>query len=566
MKLLNELPPAAHKGELVCFDVETFGQPDGKIHRPTGTFACLSINLERDPDTVYQIYDSHDVKKVLLTAKTGTWVFHNALYDLRQMMRYTEIQHRFIWDIMLVEQSLYGGYYTYFNLKDMSRRWLDEIVDKETREHFSTATAMTPEMKKYAARDVVLTIRIAIKQRTEFEETNRLNTYHQIDEPMIWPILDMKGVRIDVGSWTKAVAEFDCEAKRLESELGFNVYSPLQVRKALAKAGLHLNSTGAEILAEFADRPIVEGILKARMYRKAVSTYGLSWLEENVEEDGCVYSSWHITGASMTGRMSSSDPNLQNIPARKMPIYRKFFIPDPKTVLTVEDVTQQEPCILGYESKDPALIEAIKSKEDLHQRIADAIHKDRKIGKAINLGISYGMTAPGLAARTGMKEEEAESIINQYFARFRGVFSWISERRNFAYQNGYVQTASGRRSHINPYDSQWQNNAINSPIQGGAADFTKVWVRGYWEECQHGLPYELRLIVHDEQVKNPHRSILVETNQASARGFEKAAETLFPGIPFRYDRKVGTSWAAKDDKEEALDEKALLLEDLGYEA
>jgi DNA polymerase I len=553
-KLIAGIPPEAHKNEFVAMDVETFGQEKGKIHRPTGTFACLSIALERDPDTRYQIYDHADVAKVLDASKKGTWVFHNALYDLRQLGRFDNIQPRFIWDIMLVEQSLYGGYYTYFNLKDMSRRYLDLIVNKETRDYFSDLTYMTKEMKEYAADDATDTVRIAVKQREEFGDTNRLDVYTRIDEPMIWPILDMKGVRVDVGAWTTAVEEFQTKADQLQDELGFNVYSGPQVIKALGKHGLHVRSTGAEVLKPYANDELVSKILETRMYRKAVSTYGLKWLEENVEADGLVYPSWHITGAN-TGRMSSSNPNGQNIPARKLPVYRSFFVPSDGAVMTIEDVTQQEPCILGYESQDPTLLEAIRKGEDLHQAIADAIHQPRHIGKAINLGIGYGLTPQGMSDRLDMELEECEHIINAYFTRFRGVFGWISGERSFASAHGYVETASKRRVYVNQYDSQWQNNAINSPIQGGAADFTKVWIHRYWQGCRsEGIPYSLCLIVHDEIVKDTQRYILKETNKISDWAFHEAAESLYKGVPFRYEREIGKSWAAKGNEEERYDD------------
>lgn len=552
MKLIAGLPPEAKRGEMVAMDVETFGQEDGKVHRPTGTFACLSIAYERNPDEVYQIYDQADIRKVLSAAKQGVWVFHNATYDLMQLRRFAPIKPRFIWDIMLVEQSLFGGYYTFFNLKDMSRRWLDIVVEKETRKEFSGSTEMTPKMKKYAADDAKDTLLIAIKQKAEYEGTSRLNTYNRIDEPMIWPILDMKGTPVDVGAWKAALVDFERQAHELEDALGFNVYSPVQVRKALASAGLHVRDTGEATLKAYAEYDIIQNILMARRYRKAVSTYGTKWLEEHVEADGKVYPSWHITGASMTGRMSSSNPNGQNIPARKLPIYRTFFVPSPGHVMSIEDVTQQEPCILAHESRDPVLLEAVRRGEDLHQAIADAIHQPRAIGKAINLGIGYGLTPQGLAARVeGIDEQEADRIVTAYFSRFRGVFSWIASNRSFAHANGYVTTVSGRRSYINPYDNQWQNNAINSPIQGGAADFTKMWVRNYWEECQSGLPYSLCLIIHDEGVKDIPKEVLRETNAASDGAFKRTAETLFPDVPFRFGRELGRSWAAKNSVEEA---------------
>ena len=564
MKILNEIPVDIKKGQMVSLDCEFFGQEKEKLHRPHGTFACISVAVE-GRDDVYQLYDTHDLKKLFLSMKPGYWVGHNMLYDLKQLMKFTEIRPRTVWDTMLVEQSMYGGYYQHFGLKDLVRRYKGEVMSKEVRDEFHEATEMSPDMQKYAAKDALYTLDVAMTQRHLHEGTPGFAAYRDVDEKMIWPILDMQGARIDVGAWAAAVDEFESTATKLQDELGFNVMSGPQVLKALGKSGIHLLNTKAETLLEYTGTPIIDAILKTRMYRKAASTYGTKWLEKNVEADGKVYSSWHITGAE-TGRMSSANPNLQNIPSRKMPIYRTFFVASAGSVIIVDDVHQQEPCILAYESKDRILTDAILKGEDLHLTVAREIFNDpsltkedkdkRDVGKTINLGTSYGLSAQGAAKRLGISEDEAGKFIQQYFNRFSGVFTWINQMRIQAFQNGYIKTSAGRRVYMNTYSNQWQNNAINAPIQGGAADFTKMWIRKIWEKCwEKDIPYTLCLIVHDELGSDTPRPVVKQTNEIRKEAFDETARTLFPGIPMSSEFEMGKSWACKSMKEELTDDE-----------
>jgi DNA polymerase-1 len=405
-----------------------------------------------------------------------------------------------------------------------------------------------------------------LTQRERYEGAPGFSAYSNIDEKMIWPLLDIQGVPVDVDAWTKSTNEFQKISDDLQEKLGINVMSQAQVLKACGKAGIHIQDTKAATLETYAGIELIDNILKTRMYRKAVSTYGLKWLDKYVEEDGKVYSSWHITGAE-TGRMSSSNPNGQNIPQRRLPIFRSFFRASPGNIFTVDDVSQQEPCILAYESKDRVLTDAILNGEDLHLAVARAIFNDpsmvksdprRAIGKTINLGTSYGLSEYGLSTRLNIPLEEAEQFIQQYFRKFTGVFAWISQMRQTAFSTGYIKTSSGRRVFMNPHDNQWQNNAINAPIQGGAADFTKMWVRKYWEKCpEAGIPYTLCLIVHDETGYDTPKEARVIANKVRKESFNETAETLFPGIPFKSESEYGKSWACKSMKEEAYDESEL---------
>lgn len=560
VNIIAGLPPVAKKGQLATLDMEMFDQT--KLHRPTGSFALLSVKLETDP-TVYQIYDEKDVKKVLTRIKHGTFVFHNGLYDLRQLRRYATIEPRFIWDTMLLEQSMRGGLYQHFGLADLTRRWLGKSMDKETREEFYEKRDITPQMKEYAADDVINTEAILLKQIEVYTKEAGYAAYRDADEPMIFPLLDLQGFRVDVAGWEKMVTEFKETGLRIQDELGFNVKSTPQVLEALKKhEKLNLQSTGKEILAEFADRPMVAKILEARLYRDAASKYGMKWLE-NVESDGKVYSDYKITGA-LTGRMASANPNMQNIPQRKLPEYRERFLASPGHIMGIWDVSQQEPSITAYHSQDRRLLDALRSGESTHLAVAKAIfdnpdlskktHKaEYDLGKAINLGLTYGLTEYGLSARTGLTLEEAGVHIRKYFMKFSGVHSYIQTQRQKAFRDGYVTTALGRRSYINPYDRKWENNSINSPIQGGAADFTKIWGRKVWEGTRAAdLPQTMVAFVHDETVYDTPKQIAKKMQPIIQDAFDETAEFLYKNIPFTVDFEYGTTWAAKSIESERI--------------
>lgn len=566
MKIINEIPKDIPSGTLVALDVETFGQEKGHLHRPTGSFACLSISIEGRVG-VYQIYDSRDIRAVLRNLQDCTWVFHNGLYDLRQLRRYAKIDPRFIWDTMLVDQSMYGGYYQTFGLQDLVRRWLNERMIKDTRAEFSAATTMTAEMKKYAAKDALYTLRIAKLQKAEFEDDPGFRAYTMVDEPMIFPLLDMPGVEVDVKGWKEMVAFFEAEAHRIEDELDINTFSGPQVIKAAGKHGIHIRDTKAETLKAYKDVDFISKVIEARMYRKAVSTYGEKWLTNNVEEDGKVYSSYHITGAE-TGRMSSSNPNMQQIPARKMPQYRKLFPASSGHVMLISDVNQQEPRILAYESRDAELIKIFERGEDSHLAVARAIFNEPNMksddprrkneGKTINLGMSYGLSEYGAALRLGITEQEAAVLIRQYFTKFRDVLLWIGQKRIEAQSKGFVTTVSGRRVYINPYDRQWQNACINAPIQGGAADFTKMWVRRIWEICRKlKVAFLVSLIVHDEVGQNVPKGQVKIYKELTQKAFDDTAAKLFKPIPFAVDMAMGKSWAAKQMESEVEDDEEM---------
>ena len=560
MKLIRGLPRQAKKGELVALDIEIF--QGEKPHRPTGIFAALSVSF-LDSNT-YLIEDRADLPAALERLDAGRWCIQNALYDLRQLRRWVNIKQRSVWDTLICEQDLYGGWFSRFDLANLSRRWLSEQLPKGQREQFIKTQTMTDEMRQYAAADAWATVRIAEKQMqyVEEEEDGKFAWYHDIDEPMIWVALAMPGVRIDVDAWRAQNIIHQREAGRLEKELGINVLSREQVVGMLQGLGVRSfkktdkgnDSTSHEALASLKEDAELRGakelaeatgaVLTARMYRKAVSTYGDRWLDENVEADGKVYPSWKITGAE-TGRMACSDPNLQQIPMRELPIFRSFFLADPGCRLLIGDVNQQEPRWTAWLSGDAALQKEIRGGMDLHMVAADLFRikgKDRRRkGKDINLGLNYGMSAKGLAVRVGISLQEAENGLRERQMHYRGLQAWQNRMQQQAERLYKVRTASGRPVWVNPYDYQWMRNAINGPVQGSAADQTKAAAVAF--NKMYKAP---TLLIHDEMLADIPAGEMKKARAAMNEAWQEAGRQLMPDMPVEVEMVSGLHWGAKE--------------------
>ncbi len=548
----------AEKGEFVALDIEMFNQDVDRLHIPHGDFACLSIAYSGG---AYQVSSVEEARHTLQVLKAGQWVFHNSLYDINQLRRFFNIAPRPIWDTMLVERVLYGGYYSNFALDDLARRHLGVKMDKSVRDTFSkAATVMTKAQSEYAMKDAVLLLKIAeIQKKLLIKKLG--GVYNEIDAPMIWCILDMQPVKVDVVGWEALVKEFEEQARQREDALGFNTKSPAQVKQAVkTEAHVELEDTRAETLNSLVGtHPIFKQIVDARAYRTAISNFGRSWLEKNVDNEGLVHPAWRVTGAE-TGRMSCASPNLQQIPARNVELgmqrYRNMFVSrHPGGSLLIYDVAQQEPRITAYMTQDPTLLEIIKSGGDIHQLTADRVAEkrgkpvSRDDGKTLGLGLTYGLSEHGLAARTGMSVEEAGALIRDYFRAFSGVAAWIALSRNKARNDEFVETAAGRKIHINHYSFQWENNAINAPIQGGAADHTKLAVVNLWKACRKaGLDFPVCMVVHDEVVLDCPKGTVTTYAKLAKTAWLDAAAVLFPGVPFVVEKASGPNWGAKQEE------------------
>src|SRR3990167_7016417 len=814
MTIIKDLPREPHDHEPVALDVEIYKMNETRLHRPSGTFAALSVAFH---DAVYQITDVHDIPKVLGILAPGLWIMHNSTFDVAHLRRWANIPRRQVWDSLLIEQDLFGGYYDTFALDDLSRRWLGKMLPKEAREQFADRSDMTPEMEQYAADDASATLAIYEKQKQYMaDEGEDLKCYWEIDEPAVWAVLDMPPVKVNVDGWRAMAVEHAAKTQTIADALGFNPGSYPQTKKtikgvlgqapkdtrALTLQTLMLGSQGKA-------KDLLAAVLEYRMYKKASSTYGERWLEENVEEGDLVYPGWRVTGAE-TGRMSciaqgslvdaprnlllhpkgipiehiqvgayvyamdqkgiprpravthkhyagerqvlklvwrasgsksylgelkatadhlvrlrngtykrmdelkpndrlsflsrSMDttgraylrwgedrktiehrhllpssreavvhhinwipqdnsldnlmlispadhrklhshgrmgqvwscpydkdafehlvaggarkavttsghdyltlqrwaveldieipdhrrhkykrandlptnhfvvmvvseeevlpvwdltiaedenfivneiavhncrgPNLRQIPARRIPKFREMFLPRKKRLI-VADVVQQEPCIAGWWSKDEVLLDVLTRGGDIYESVMEATALDRFGSKTIFLGSLYGLSDYGLASRLHCTKEEAATLLRKLLGRFKGVAIWQHKTKSQAYQRSYVLTPSGRKIWLNLYNKQWEKNAVNSPIQGGAADQTKIAL-GYL----HTMGVLPCLVVHDELVvdsDNPKHDAKIVRD-----AWIEAGKKIIPGVPVEAEVLIGRNWGVKQQKE-----------------
>jgi len=548
----------------VAIDLEMFGQDKDKLHIPHGEFACLALSLDNGKN--YIITDHKIIGSALMRLISLQWIIQNATYDIRQLRRFTQIDRHFILDPMLLEKILWSGFYSTFSLASMARRYFGLYMEKDKYEQIRDRSIPLAELYSYAAKDTYMTLRVCQEQLKLLNQRRpEYLVYISIDEPMIWVVLDMPPARVNMDGWLTLAKENESKGKSIEEELGVNVFSYKKVKEMIAaKYGIGLANTEDETLAEYKHLPIIQKIREGRGYRKAVSTYGEVWLQKHATPpDGDVYCSWNVTGAA-TGRMSSDSPNLQNIPSRKMPVFRSLFIPRNGKYI-IADVSQQEPRITALLSMDKNLINIFANHEDVHLMVTrmlfedETIQKDdprRKIGKEINLGIVYGLTAIGLLGRLKevlddpgeLDEEKCQTYIDAYFNKFPRVKTMLDRAVQDGHRLEFTTTPYGRRAYLNIHAMGWENNCKNNPVQGGGADMTKAWMARLWEACRivH-LPFPVCMVIHDELVLDVPEDMLDNYVLLLKEAFKQAVELVFPGspVPFEFEYIVGDNWGEK---------------------
>ena len=403
------------------------------------------------------------------------------------------------------------------------------------------------------------------------EETEKLLTEIEIPLAYVLDSMERDGVAIDKSALEAFGKELSAEAEDLEQQIyvcagePFNISSPKQLGEILfEKLGLPSGkktktgySTNAEVLESLVGYdPIVELVLKYRAVTKLNSTYAAGLLKE-IAEDGRIHTTYKQT-ETRTGRISSAEPNIQNIPVRteRGREFRRFFVAEAGRVLVDADYSQIELRILAHISGDKAMIEAFNSGEDIHTVTASQVFNQpvewvtpemRRSAKAVNFGIVYGIGAFSLSKDIGVSVARADEYIKAYLAKYSGVDRYMRETAENAKKNGYVTTMFGRRRYIPELSASNKNvqalgkrMAMNTPIQGTAADIIKLaMIKVYRRLAEEKLDARLILQVHDE--------LIVEAAEDCA---ERAAEILKEemenavklSVPLTVDAKIGKSW------------------------
>ncbi|MGO8723829.1 MAG: DNA polymerase I [Acidimicrobiales bacterium] len=436
-----------------------------------------------------------------------------------------------------------------------------------------------------AAAQIVMLARLAPAIAKALEETGSTRLYEDVERPLIRVLAKMEvaGIAVDVERLRAISEELVFETRRLEAEVQqlageeFNVNSTQQLRRILfdklalvpqkrTKTGY---STDAQSLARLRDaHPLVDTLLRYREVEKLRSTYGEGLLGE-VAPDGRIHASFNQTVAR-TGRLSSDQPNLHNIPVRSL-IGRRFreaFVPSAGAELLIADYDQIELRVIAHLSDDPGLIEAFRSGVDIHNATAARVYgvepeqvtlQMRSKAKMISYGLAYGMEAYGLSQRLGVGVDEAAAILAQYFDAFPNVKQYMERSVAEARGRGYTETLLGRRRYLPELDSSnyrvrlaAERQAMNAGIQGLAADIFKVALVRLDEAFEReALSSRIVLQVHDEILVE---TVATERDEALLLTTETMKHAFELRVPLAVHLSVGDSWAA--GKEPAIDSAA----------
>ena len=510
-------------------------------------------------------------------------VLHNAKYDLEVL---GQVQNGGITvspmdDTMLVSYALEAGAHGH-GMDELSQLHLghkpvsfDEVTGTG-RGRIIFAHVPLDRATAYAAEDADVTLRLWHLLRPRLREARALSLYEQVERRMI-PVLagmERAGVRVDGAELARIGQDFAERLVVLEAEChriagrAFNVGSPKQLGEILfdemglkggkkGKTGAY--STDASVLEDLAAQgaELPKVVLEWRQLAKLKSTY-VEGLQAQIAADGRVHTDYAMAVTS-TGRLSSTEPNLQNIPIRTEEgvRIRRAFVAEPGHVLMSADYSQIELRLLAHLAEVPSLREAFEKGEDIHARTAaeifhlDPAHVDkeaRRRAKTINFGIIYGMSAFGLAGRLGIGPGEARGIIEAYFAQYPGIRAEMERLKEEARMKGYVLSPFGRRLWIQNIKSKdamlragAERQAINAPFQGGAAEIIKrAMVRVPLALREAGLAARMLLQVHDELVLEVPEAEIEAAGGVLKRVMEGVVELR---VPLLVEVGHGTSWA-----------------------
>ncbi len=519
----------------------------------------------------------------LLADATVLKVFHNAKFDLTILGRAGAAQAASVDDTMLISYALDAGAHGH-GMDELSRLHLghtpiayDEVTGTG-KARLSFAQVPLDRATAYAAEDADVTLRLWQALRPRLREAHALALYEQIERRLVPVLMAMEhaGIAVDADDLRAMSVDFAARMAVIEQQAhelageAFNLGSAKQLGEVLfdkmALPGGKRMKTGAwgtdaSVLQALAEQghDLPARVLDWRQLAKLKSTYADALVEQINPDTGRVHTCFAMAIAS-TGRLSSTDPNLQNIPIRteEGSRIRRAFIAAPGHVLVSADYSQIELRLLAHVADIPALRASFAAGEDIHARTASEVFgvpmagmdaMTRRRAKAINFGIIYGISAFGLARQLQIGPGEARTYIDAYFARYPGIRTYMDRAREEARAHGFVLTPFGRRCWIpgiadkNPARRGYaERQAINAPLQGGAADIIKrAMVRLPAALAASGLSARMLLQVHDELLFEAPEHEAAAT-AALARDVMQAAATL--AVPLVVETGIGRTWAA----------------------
>ncbi|TRX38985.1 DNA polymerase I [Flavobacterium restrictum] len=569
----------------ICFDTETTG-----IDALNAELVGMSFSFEKGKAFYVPFPENQEEAQVLVDKfkpffenESIEKIGQNIKYDLKILSHYgvqikgklfdTMIAHYLINPDMRHNMDVLSETYLKYSPKP-----IEDLIGKKGKNQKSMRDVALEEIKEYAAEDADITYQLKQNFSPILDKAETKKLFDEIEIPLI-PVLaamELEGINLDVPFLKSMSVEMAVESNALEQKIyetageKFNLASPKQLGDILfdklkiggakqkkTKTGQY--ATGEEVLSYLAnDNEIVRDILEWRQMVKLQSTY-IDALPNQVDaKTGRVHTDYMQTVAA-TGRLSSNNPNLQNIPVRteRGRLIRKAFIPrDENYTLVSADYSQIELRIIAALSGEENMIAAFQNNEDIHRSTAakvfnvpleEVTKEQRSNAKTVNFGIIYGVSAFGLSNQTSLSRKEAAELIDAYYATYPKLKAYMANQVDFARENGYVQTVLGRRRYLKDINSAnmmvksgAERNAVNAPIQGSAADIIKIaMINIHKKLVAENWKSKMLLQVHDELVFDVHNSELEKIQPMIKHEMENA---FIMNVPLDVEIGLGKNW------------------------
>ena len=572
------------KQEIVAFDTETEG-----LNALETDIVGISFSWQKGIGYYLPIKNnksahekSFEILRPFFESTEIIKVGHNIKFDIQVLHKYNVKVSPPIYDTMVAHYLINPD--MRHNLDTLSESYLnyspisiESLIGKKGKNQISMRDVSIDKITDYASEDADITLQLKSIFDKEIEVNNLSKIFYDIEIPMINVLSEMEteGIKIDTSYLEKLDKEFEEDLEKLKKEIfkksgeEFNLNSPKQLGEILfdklklvskpkkTKTGQY--STSEEVLSSLAnDHKIIEDILEWRSLDKLQNTYVKSLPNEVSSLTNRVHSSFNQT-VTTTGRLSSNNPNLQNIPIRTangQKIRRAFIPRGSDYILMAADYSQIELRVIASMSNEENMIDAFVNNQDIHTMTASKIYnvdpenvtrEQRGNAKTVNFGIIYGVSAFGLSQQTDLNRSESKVMIDNYFLNYPGLKKYMSDQIDFARNNGYVETIMGRRRYLQNINSQnnmlrssSERNAINAPIQGSAADIIKIAMININSELKkQSLKSKMLLQVHDELVFDVHKSEKDQIKDIVKTTMESAVKLK---VPLKIDLEFGKNW------------------------
>ncbi len=572
------------KQKSVCFDTETtslnpleaklvgiaFSWETGKgFYLP---FPEADTEAQALIEKIRPFFEAEEIEKIGQNLKYDIKVLAKYNVDIRGPLFDTMIAHYLINPDMRHTLGVLAE--TYLNYTPQT---LNDLFGKKGKNQGKMRDVSLELQTEYAVEDADIILQLKQHFAPELKEAKTEKLFHEIEIPLVRVLADMEleGINLDEDFLQSLSADLEKDIQELEKniykeageefnigspkQLGIMLFEKLELVKKPKKTKTGQYSTGEDVLAVLAnEHEIVRCVLDYRGLVKLKNTY-IDALPTQVEKTtGRVHTDYMQTVAA-TGRLSSNNPNLQNIPIRteRGRQVRKAFVPrDENYVLLAADYSQIELRIIAALSKEENMIKAFQSGEDIHASTAarvfnvaleEVTRTQRSNAKTVNFGIIYGVSAFGLSNQTDLSRGESKELIETYYATYPQLRQYMNEQIDFARENGYVQTVLGRRRYLKDINSQNQvvrgaaeRNAVNAPIQGSAADIIKIAMINIHRKLKEGnYKTKMLLQVHDELVFDAHKDELEVMKKMIKTEMENAFKL---DVPLDVELGVGENW------------------------